>query len=215
MKKALLLFCAVLTFSCSSDDDSNGGTDTSNFAFYINASIGGIALNTGIPTDVSVYTDYGASNSYQPQYHNNGGCVNINYEPSLYPTFNDNSPYMGVGFIGFIENAGLTCSDELDNFDTLFPVGTYSYASGAYAYGAKVNYATTGNASQVYYNSYGAQDANASFSITSVEPFDCGFSKCVIISGTFSCRVYNEQDATDFIDITNGAFKLSITSFNP
>ena len=215
MRKFLLLVCTIAMVSCSSSDDSGGGSDNSGLAFYINADIDGDGFNSGIPTDITVSTDYGASNSWQPRYNNDGQCIDMNYEPSLYPFFDESKPGMSVGFIGFLGNANLTCSDELDNFDTLFPTGSYSFAPDAYNYGVKVSYATSGDASQVYYTSYGSQDGGASFSITNVEPVDCGFKECVIVTGTFSCRVYNEQDATDFLDITNGEFKLTITSWNP
>ncbi len=216
MKKFFVCLLVLVIASCTSSDDSDGGeTPSNNLAFYINANIDGGDFNSGIPTDINVATDYGLSDSYQPRYNNDGQCIDMNYEPGLYPFFNESQPHMGVGFIGFIGNANLTCSDELDNFDTLFPLGSYSYTEDAYNYGVKINYATTGDANQVYYNSYGPQDNSASFSITNVEPVDCGFSECVIITGTFSCRVYNEQNPADFLDITDGEFKLVISSFNP
>lgn len=202
--------------ACSSSDDSgDGASGNSDLAFYINAVVDGSQFNSGIPIDISVATDYGASNSWQPRYNNDGQCIDMNYEPSLYPFFNESRPGMSVGFIGFLGNSNLTCSDELENFDTLFPTASYSYAPDEYNYGVKVSYATSGDDSQVYYTSYGSQSNNASFNITNIEPIDCGFNECVIVTGTFSCRVYNEQDATDFLDITNGEFKVSITSWNP
>jgi hypothetical protein len=215
MKKILLIICAISIVACSSSDDSdNNDSGNNDLSFYINAKVNGTNFNSGIPVDLSIPTDYGSSNSYQPIY-NGAQCVNMNYEPSLYPFFDETKPGMSVGFIGFIGNANLTCAEELDNFDTLFQPDSYGYTDSAYSYGVKVSYATTGDANQVYYTSYGAQDNDASFIITDVEPVDCGFNECVIVSGTFSCRVYNEQDATDFLDITNGEFKLGITSWNP
>ena len=220
MKKLLSFLCVALFFSCSSDDSNennpvNNPDINAGLAYYINATINGDNYTAGVPSDINENSNYSSSQSYSPQYDNNGGCININYEPSLYPFFNDSLHSMGVGFIGFLNNADISCSEELDNFDTLFPVGSYEYASQSNDYGAKVNYATTADANQVYYNSYGEQNDNASFQITRVEPIDCGFSECLIISGTFSCRLYNENDATDFLDITNGEYKLVLESFNP
>lgn len=215
MRKFILLVLTIAMVSCSSSDDSDGDSGNSDLAFYINANINGTEFNSGVPTDITVSTDYGASNSWQPRYNNDGQCIDMVYEPSLYPFFDESKPGMSVGFVGFISNANLTCSDELDNFDTLFQTTSYSYAPDEYNYGVKVSYATSNDDSQVYYTSYGSQNSNASFNITNVEPVDCGFKECVIVTGTFSCRVYNEQDVTDFLDLTDGEFKLTVTSWNP
>jgi len=218
MKKTLLILLLALSFSCSSDD-SDQPTDTnppdSNLLAYINGEVDGVAFTSSISEDISQNTVYGVSNSYQPQSDSNGQCYNINYEPTLYPTLDETQPYMGVGFIDFLQNAGFSCSEELDNFGLFFFTGNYDYATDAFNFGVKVNYGTSGDSNQVYYNSYGGPQDNSTFVISSVQVVDCGFSKCATIIGTFSCRVYNEQDTTDFKDITNGEYKLIVQSFNP
>ena len=217
IKYVLPILLAALMFSCSSDDSNNDDDDNDNpgLAYYTNAKINGTQFSANIPVDVSVGTDYGGSMSYSPQYNNDGACVNINYEPSLYPTFNESLGSMGVGFIGFLRELDLSCSDELTNFDTIFTDGPFSYTDGDYGYGVKVNYATTSDETQQYYTSYGGSQDNSTFQITNVEPTDCGFKECLIITGTFSCNVYNEQDDSDMIEITDGQFKLLLSSFNP
>lgn len=217
MKKIYAIILLGLLFNCSSDDNPQADTNNpaASLLVYTTANIGGTQFNAEISSNAAIQSPYGASNSYQPQQNNNGGCININYSPSLFPTFDETLPYVGVGFIQFISEANLTCSDELANFDTLFPVASYDYAANQGDFGGYIEYATKSDGSGSFYTSYGAQDSSASFEITAIEAYDCGFSECLFLTGTFSCKLYNQSDNTDVLDVTNGTFKLSIKSFNP
>jgi len=199
MKNLYVLILLGFIFSCSSSEDTAPPLDLTPGAalVYTTANIDGAMFNASISSDITIPSDYGSSYSYQRQFNNNGGCININYTASLFPTLNDVLPYVGVGFIGFMSEANLTCSDELENFDSLFPAGSYSYAENESTYGAKIEHATASDGSGNFYTSYGPQDSSASFVI-----------------GTFSCTLYNESDNTDTINVTDGTFKLSMKSFN-
>ena len=213
MKKIAIMLLAVFVMACSSD--SNDGPNTSNYSLYIIADVNGQTFESGIDVDaVSNADPYGASLSYQPIY-NGPACVDMIYEPGLYPFGDDTLGNMGIGFVRFLSNAGITCAQELDNFDMLFPTGSYTYAMNSDSYGVNINYAPSSDGNSGYYLSYGPQDGSASFQITSIEPYDCGFSQCLFVTGTFSCTLYNEQDPTDTLEITNGIFKLSHRSWNP
>jgi hypothetical protein len=212
MKKSLGLLLLILFYSCESDN-SNDDQNNKNYEIFISALVDGKAFESGVEAGATSNNDpYGSVQSYQTR-NNGASCIDINYGPGLYPYGDESLGNMGIGFISFLSNSGLTCADELDNFNTLFPINSYNYVIDEYGYGVSVDYSPENSSD--FYLSYGSQDSSASFKITNVEDLTCGFSKCLNISGTFSCRLYNEDDANDFIDITNGKFKLLIQSFNP
>ncbi len=212
MKKILFGLIGLMILSCS-DDDANTPVivdpylDANNIAYYINAKVDGVPFSSA-QIITGVQTTYGSSMSYS------GLCGgSMNYGPSLYPQWDESLPSMGVDFVNLLGNAGLGCSDELTNFETLLSPGSFNYTLNSNTYGVNINY-SKGNLVNKFYDSYGTQDGNAVFTITSVTPKTCGFKKCVDIEGTFSARIYNQVDDTDFIDVTEGIFKLNMESFN-
>lgn len=216
MKNLYIFILLGLIFSCSSSEDAPPVDITpATLLVYTTANIDGVAFDAQISTDVTVQSDYGTSYSYQPQQNQNGGCDNINYSASLYPTFNEALPYVGVGFNRFIIEQNRDCFEELDYFDQLFPIASYDYSTGEYNYGVTVEYATKSDGSGIFYTSYGPQDSSASFEVTAIEAYDCGFNECMFLTGTFTCKLYNSQDTTDTVEVTNGTFKLSFKSYNP
>jgi len=211
MKKILFGLIGLMILSCSDDDATppvivDPALDSNNIAYYINAKVDGVQFSSA-QIITGIQTTYGSSMSYY------GLCgANMNYGPNLYPQWDESLPSMGVDFVNLLGNAGLGCYDELQNFETLLSPGTYNYTLNSSTYGVGINY-SKGNVVNKFYNSYGAQDSSATFTIISVTPGTC-VSKCVDIVGTFSARIYNQSDANDYIDVTEGTFKLNMSSYN-
>lgn len=157
-------------------------------------------------------SNYNTAQSYQPTYME-ASCIEMNYYPGIYPYEDETFESMGIGLIGFLNQAGLnSCSEELANFETLFPVSNFNFAEDEYGFGVYVNY-FSGTGTSLSYNSFGAQ-SGATFEITEVVSIDCVIYKCVEVTGSFSCRLYNDSDTSDIIDVRDGVFKLVIQSFN-
>ena len=110
----------------------------------------------------------------------------------------------------FLEEAEFNCNQETANFDNLIDTGSYNYSAGEDDYGVYVSYAENDE----YYTSYGAQNSDAAFQVTSVTSLDCAPKACLLIEGTFSCTLYNQQDSSDTIEVTNGKFKVVMESYN-
>ncbi len=186
--------------------DCSGGSTAGR---YISASI------DGVPFFIQEDNIYGGSMSHSPLIDGGGACTDIAYGPNLYPVGDESQPSMGVWFYQFLTAAGLTCADENQNFDAIFQTGSYNYSSDEFQLGGGIQY-YTGIVDGNTYVSFGTQDQSASFVITNVTPQDCPnpLLECVEIEGTFTCTLYNEQDATDTIEITNGEFRLGLSSYN-
>lgn len=211
MKKItlFLVFCAL--FSCSKEEEiTNTPVKNTVQTNYIRGTIDGAEI---ILQEDGTQNTYSVRQSYEAQF-NTTDPANINYLPTMVVPFDRTKPTMGIEFIGFVRNTNIPYTTEKDVFDTLFKVGTYSFISdNTKEFGVKVNY-LKGGENGTYYISNESQN-NATFTITEVsEPTtDDKLFRSVILSGTFNCRVYNLQNQTDFIDIKNGRFRLTVKSF--
>lgn len=213
---SLIIFVSVLV-SCNKNktDDEVDIIPPVQYEYYIFANIDGVEFESGIEVGAtSNFDPYGTAMSFRPIY-NGASCVDMIYEPGLYPFGDESLPSMGVGFQLFLGEMGFICAEELENFETLFTNGTFDFAVNDTEYGVSVNYATTSDGTGDYYTSHGPQDNAATFQVTEVseELIDLN-NKYVVVTGIFNCRVYNELDPNDFIDILNGKFKVAILSWN-
>lgn len=198
-------------------DDSDGDNlpDPPQYEYYLFANINGENFESGIEVgDTSNSDPYGTAMTYLIIY-NEAICDDLIYEPGLYPFGDESLPYLGVGFQLFLGEIGITCIEELANFESIFTIGSFDFAMDNTEFGVSVEYSPTSDGNTNYYKSYGAQDNNVTFQVTNVseEQID-GNKKYVVVTGIFNCRVYNELDPNDFIDILNGKFKVPILSYN-
>lgn len=205
MKKLLFLALPILMLSCSSgDDNANVPVIPSPAAgvAYFRANV------NGVPTDytynyTSATTAYGFSNSASGS---PGGMV-FSYGGSLStasfsPTF---TVYFDNMYVGGYE-------DESDNFYNTFATLPTNYLTNAqidsYVKGIEIDYEKNGNR---YNSGYGSQ-AGSTFAITSAtQGIEAGGSlKVKTVIGTLACKLYNVDDVTDIITLSNGSFKVIV-----
>ena len=202
-------------YSCSSDSDSlvEEPKPLPDFFAFINAEVNGDQIETAIPSTGIV--EYKATISYLQHDDGNGNCVNYNYKTGLEPISNNSLPYFNVSFNKFLDETIQDCMTEIDDFETLFQSTSYSYALTAQDYGVNIRYSFVENGITKVYSSYGTQSTLSEFIITNFEIKDCTPKKCLNVFGTFSGRLYNVIDESEFIDVTNGDFKVRVQSYNP
>ena len=222
LKKITLLFIITvyftLTYSCSSDSDSDDGQiDNNEYVYFMSGKINGESFIYGQRANATEidYTS-GLSNTLPAvcaYYPDTGG---FNYSPFVYPNFDDETrPTMGIDFVRFH-----LCSDEasqLESFNDKFPTTMYEFAdSDTTSSGSvgKIGLTYSPNAQDgPYYSTYGGDQSNSTFEITSSVPFNTYifetlYSAGQIVEGNFSATFYNSEDPADMIVITDGKFKM-------
>jgi hypothetical protein len=74
--------------------------------------------------------------------------------------------------------------------------------------GVEVGYQAADN---LNYSTMGGSQSGSTFVITGSSEGMDGLYKIKTITGTFSCKLYNQDDNTDVINVTNGTFKIVTT----
>ncbi|MEP0266070.1 hypothetical protein [Dokdonia sp.] len=217
LKLSVLLFASVLLMtSCSSDDNGgdSGGNIETDFDFFISFKADGELVEMGFALD-----DFDPSFQHSISYTDflSGTSCFRTCSPGIF-SVNDNSiPQAGVSFYRFLD-AFCTSADGAV-FNTLFPVGNYSYSSTDAENGVGFEYSPDIPDSPFYLTTGGGSQSDSnSFTITSSEEdntlFAGGTSYGQIVSGTFSCTVFNQLDDNDTLAITEGVFRLRVETSN-
>ncbi|WMI69924.1 hypothetical protein [Mangrovimonas sp. YM274] len=224
-KQLLMLFTCVSAFlGCSNDNDSennqNSNFDSSDYYYFISGKINGEPFLYGQSMDdntlkyqeVSEIPLEAATCAY-------GIDPKLSYSTAMFPNFDneDTDPQMGISFIRFYQCSNPQTSTEV--FNDLFAIGNYEYSENDLSSGTMmqigVDYLPIAMG-DVHYESYGEIDPNNTFSITSTEAqnqylLGTLVSQKQLVEGEFSAKLYNTEDSSDFIEITEGRFKLSVT----
>ncbi len=219
MKKTILILIVLGFISCTREIvsyndslittfDVEGETNTIQ-DLHIAAKMNGVDLlikEELIQFGDQVRLGYASAQGYQTITGENQN--RLNYSPSLYHLGDDKSPSMGIRLIGFVNNP-----TETTVMTDLFHSGILPLSKDDYELGAAITYTIRGE-NDIVYTSMGAQSDTAIFKITAVEPSEyCDNGHiCQILRGNFTCRLYNQKDSSDYIDVTNGVFKLRIQS---
>ncbi len=210
MKKLGLLALSLVLFSCSSDNNDpyyptmnnpsgepyaymRGTKEGAGFdyTFYLNNALSPIMY--GPITSVSSL-DFDRWFSYGGQF-----APEFMAEENMYVSFEN-------VYHGSYEEE----SDEFyDAFETI-PTNylTSDQNNNQHLKGVSVGYKKSDG--QYYYSDGGSQ-AGSTFTVTSSSQGEELGIKTKTIAGTFNCKVYNQNDATDVINITNGSFKVVVT----
>lgn len=214
MKNLLFVLAILLFFSCSKDDEVVAPPeDTPEFRSFITAKVDGDDYIATIPYNL-VGSEFEQTISYQEITDNNSECININYTAELKHLEDSTLPKLSIGFVGFLSQNNIMCSEEVSNFEALFELQQYDYANNTGDYGANILYVTNTNNILTYYTTYLSDQTNSNFEITDVVIENCEPKSCIRVSGSFNCTLFNTIDNTDTIEITEGTFKLKLLSFN-
>ncbi len=193
--------------SCSSDTDSSS-SDNSAMA-YVRGNIDGTAFNytatmTSMDYGYNYYSGYSAEDSFR--WYSYGGML---YTSTLTPSFSIYWSNMVA-----TDNPATETATFYNEFATV-PTNylTNQQMNDDYLKGVSIQYESpTG----VFYESIYGSQAGSTFTVSSkVEGIDAATGlQTITITGTYSCKLYNSDDITDVINITNGTYKIVNYEYN-
>ncbi|WP_178990839.1 DUF5025 domain-containing protein [Winogradskyella schleiferi] len=214
----LIVLCFSFCYNCSSDSDSNDDeTDSNEYIYFMSGKIDGESFIYGQKTSATEldYTS-GLSVTLPAVCAYNPDTGGFNYSPFVYPNFDDESrPTMGIDFVRF--HLCTDDSSQLETFNDKFPTTSYEFADSDLASSGlvgKIGLTYSPNAQDgPYYSTYGGDQSNSTFEITSSTAFNTYFADTLIsagqiVEGNFSATFYNSEDPSDIIVITDGQFKM-------
>lgn len=202
---ALIAFTLVLNFtSCSNEEKVSSDESLEKYEFYITGKVNGDQFLFGFDEDAAE-SDYLVGIGFIGESGTNP-CI-YSYQASLDTNLDDSLPSGNFVFKRFYDG---NCNDELIVFNSLFAIGRVNFTGNDQEKG--IIYEFQDGMGNFYSTKFGEQ-TNSNFSITeSVEA-----NKLLIgdvysfnqkISGTFSCKLYNESNLEDVLEITDGKFTV-------
>ena len=210
MKKLFLLALPFVMFSCSSDDDNTyyPPIPPAGDAYaYMRGDMDGAAFNyTYNLNDITGQTAYGPITSIT-----GGGSItsgSFSYGGMFSPIGNFDK-FIIVGFNNMYTGGD---QDETENFYetmTTLPTNYIDFAQdNVFLKGVDVSYTVSDN---LTYSSMGGSQTGSTFTVTNATEGMDGPYKIKTITGTFSCKLYNRDDSSDVINVTNGTYKVVLT----
>jgi hypothetical protein len=218
-KNVTLFLLVLITFNCSdSNDDSNdSGFNASDYVYFMSGKIDGVPFFYGqleSATTLDYNLIHSGASSVPCAFSDGAG---ISYFSGVYPNFdNDTEPSMGMEFVRFMLCSEFQDTSQAEGFNDRFPIGNYDVAtSNDYNNGTTgaIAFQYAANASEgPFYNTNGDQTGNM-VNITSTTPLngfilDVQVTTAQFIEGAFSATLYNGEDSSDTVQITEGQFRL-------
>ncbi len=208
MKKLFLIAIAAMTFSCSSDDGPSNVTpdpQASGYAFMRgkmnNVDFDYTVNNTA--TDVFIYSPIGGYSGLDNKlWYRYGASISSftppNFIPEIMIGWDNVYYYSGVGADLENEQFYTTVGNLPTNFLT-------DNQSDNYSPGVTVDFRDAQG--KFYSTIYGSQSGSSVAVTGSSQAVEMGI-KTKTVWGTFSCKMYNENNPADVKQITNGTFKV-------
>lgn len=207
MKKIVLLAISIALFSCSKSDNPVTPPVTNAIA-YFKASINGQLLDYTVTDYLTSAYSFGYYNGFQsgPGYFDKSyhfGCI---LQPSAATDF---YPQISLTFSNmFNTNSGVSQTDAFFGLFTTIPTNFItSDQLNNLNKGIDVSYT---NAADVTYSTLNGSQTGSTMTVTSSnQGIEAGGNlKTKTIIGTVSCKLYNEDNPTDILVVTNGSYKL-------
>lgn len=209
MKKALLLLLSISLFSCSKSEEPVAVAPQNTDAIaYFRASLNGSPLDysqTNYTTSAYGFSYYNGYQSgpgnFDKSYH--FGCI---MQPVNNPDF---YPRIDLTFSNMYNtNSGVSQTNAFYGLFTPAPTNFItSTQESNLVKGINVNYTSPTN---VNYSTLNGDQTGSTMTVTSsttaLEPG--GYLKIITIVGTVNCKLYNENNPSDIIVLTNGTYKL-------
>lgn len=226
--KNLFLIAIAFTISlqsCSKTDSENelekedtDAIDASEYSYYISGKMNGKEFIYG-RKEMDTNPNYQLVHSSPLEdavcaYGRDQGLdYKVSYSSTIYPIFDneDSQPSMSIDFIRFYGCSESQSSSEV--FNSLFSIDEYDYANDDNSSGASKHMGiiyspiATGNK---YYESYGETQSSSIFEITYSEDNNYFNLYSQSVEGKFSVKLYNVDDSSDVIEITEGKFKIPV-----
>ncbi len=214
---AILLLSLTLFISCGSNEEDPLDNDT--YLWYFSGKLNGEPFIYGQKNDISNQTYFVATSNTLPStcaYSSENG---FSFNSGIYPNFDESLPTMDIEF-----NRMHLCSSDLSTievFNNLFPVKEYEFSindDDKDANAGKVGmYYSPSADSYDYYTTYYDNTSENYFEITKSTENNIYFGTEIYsagqtIEGNFSIKLYNVNDPTDFVEITDGKFKMEFNN---
>lgn len=215
MKKIFILALVILLANCKKDDTptptkNNTTVSSSDYLIYFSGNINGEPFVHGIPINDTKF-DYGISTPWGSTiacaYDKvNGG---VNYGSGIVPDENVDLPDIRIKFVKFYMCSEMDDYPQFEVFNDKFPVGNYEPATNDDPiYGTPNTIGFSYSVKEGNYTSNGDQ-SGSSIKITKSTPTDSGTTDFAqFVEGTYTINLYNKNDSSDVIKITDGRFKV-------
>lgn len=218
MKKFIVLALVAFTFSCSSDDSAS---TTPPITDPIDTEPTGIAYVRGKMNNVTF--DYSYNNSANDTFLHNSitGYSALDLDRWYYyggsftrfapPIF---KPEMSIAWDHvYFDQTGNSDTETQAFYTTVSNLPTNFLTEEQYEnHVAGISVQFVNEQEQLYNTIYGNQSGSTVAVLGSSESMAGGLKRKTVW-GTFTCKMYNEDDATDVIEITNGTFKMILTEY--
>ena len=216
MKKLLLLVLAISLFSCSknNDDSEQIVTPSVDAIAYFRGSLNGQPLDysqTNYTTSAYSYSYYNGYLSgpgyFDKSYH--FGCI-------MQPSNNTNSyPQIDLTFSNMYNtNSGVSQTDAFYGLFTTIPTNFItSIQENNLVKGINVSYTSP---SDVNYSTLKGDQTGSTMTVTSsTTGIESGGNlKIITIVGNVNCKLYNQNNPSDVIALSNGTYKLIFREAN-
>jgi len=212
MKKIFLLLLPIALLSCSSDDDNTPVATpvNPNAVAYIRGNANGQAIDYSYTLDASTPSYYGFNNGFsgvgsERVYYYGGGFspASVAGVPQLMLSWNN----LVTG----------TAAEESVAFQTAFETNIVNYITteqdNAHIKGVEFSYEAENG--EYYSTMEGSQNGSTFTIASSVSGVDTPSGlRTQTITGTFSCKMYNYDNAADVIEMSGGTYKVILREYN-
>ena len=213
MKKILLLLLPLALISCSSDNDNETVTEQPvNAVTFIKGTLDGQPLEYTFIESESTQALYTYTSGYS-----GSGFTNYYYYAGMFLPYNDfNGPSVILGWNNMVVG---NHSSETESFPTAFATVPTNFLTSSQddsrMKGVEITYQTS-RGGEVYYSTKDGSQAGSTFTVTSAASGTDALTglKTQIITGTFSCKLYNQNDQTDVKTLTGGTYKVIVREFD-
>jgi len=215
IKLCLLLFALIGFTCCSSNDDGDQDNELNGAEYYITGKVNGEPFQLAVDID-ALESDFLLGTSYQGSNDASVNMCETSYSPGIEPGFDTSLPAASIIFEQ-LYNGGCDPRDETSVFNSLFQTGSDNYVQNDVR-GINIEYTPNYSGDVVYSSRFGAQ-TGSTFNISATESRNTRelgdlFRFSQMVTGTFSCKVYNRLDPTDELTITDGKFRLLVDALN-
>ncbi|HEY0047258.1 MAG TPA: hypothetical protein VGB44_11155 [Flavobacterium sp.] len=214
MKKLILCAFAAVLFSCSSDENSNDNDNApESGAAYMKGKMDNTTFDYTVNNNSSDTFAYSAASGYgaldlERWYYYAGVITNFN-PPTL-------APQMIIGWDNmFYGPNGNEAEETAAFYDTVATLPTNFLTAAqddAHMQGLTIDFKA---ADGTHYSTMNGSQTGSSITVdgSTQGSTAVGAQKTKTVWGTFTCKLYNDDDPTDVIVVTDGKFKIILSEY--
>jgi len=212
-----ILLGFLLFISCGSNEENPINNDS--YLWYFSGNIDGVPFIYGQKSDLSSLTYTVATSNTLPSTCAYSADNGFSFNSGIYPNSDESLPTMDIEFLRMH-----LCSNDLsttETFNSLFPTKEYSFAENdndvdENAGKVGMYYSVSAN-SDDYYTTYYDTTSENYFEVTKSTENNIYFGNDIYtagqtLEGNFAIKLYNVNDPTDFVEITDGKFKMEFNN---